>query len=532
MIQDNFKRTVLKIKYKNMSLNLLVILLLSSFFMPFFRVEAYAISPYTPGTLGICTIANPTYDPSNSNDSPHPSEYNRVYFGWIPENPKARVYNDPFNGPSDPELINPYGDLSNIPLYWRVLNTQSNDCREYKKEALFMLMEYSLPNGISWDNRSSSRQRWSIEVEENNDNNDDDYNTIMSTESENGEKTDSSIRLFLQGSSCNASYDGINPGQVDPDDPTKVLPGKYGFYDDCFSSAEQRAILSTQNNERDNWYNSGLSPEFDKADMPNFHTSKDGNNFRIVGDTSDASTACAYGCGLKGDTIFLLSAKEILNKEYGFDNSYGQEILSNDEYIYATIFDTNRIVRNLSYSSGSNNLWWLRSASFSSSGIAMVFNGALSVNSSISSDCHVRCALNIPLHSILMVSDASSEGMSPSITGNNIVAQFSPINTTSQFINNSPNPLYLKRTKFTYGTSEFSTQPLPESDPVVISPNPTVSPTPGFYGYGDGAKLTIVDDSMQFSLTNPSPNSTVNVYSGNKITISYSGAKNTYGTEN
>ncbi|MBP5426347.1 MAG: hypothetical protein J6Y29_00370 [Clostridiales bacterium] len=37
---------------------------------------------------------------------------------------------------------------------------------------------------------------------------------------------------------------------------------------------------------------------------------------------------------------------------------------------------------------------------------------------------------------------------------------------------------------------------------------------------------------MEFDLASPSANSTVNVCSGDKITISYSGAKNTYDTEN
>ncbi|MBP5427474.1 MAG: hypothetical protein J6Y29_06290, partial [Clostridiales bacterium] len=65
------RRTACSVKNKFKAI--IVPMLMGTFFYAFFRIEAYATSPYTPGTLGICTIANPTYDPNNENNVPHPS---------------------------------------------------------------------------------------------------------------------------------------------------------------------------------------------------------------------------------------------------------------------------------------------------------------------------------------------------------------------------------------------------------------------------------------------------------------------------
>ena len=112
--------------------------------------------------------------------------------------------------------------------------------------------------------------------------------------------------------------------------------------------------------------------------------------------------------------------------------------------------------------------------------------------------------------------------MSPSITENNTVAQFQAIDTTSQSIGGSPNPLYLERTKFTYGTTNNSTPSL--SAPVTISPSPIASPTPGFYGYGAGAKLTIVDDTMTFDIEDKNTRH-IESSGDRNLTISYKNAK-------
>ena len=100
----------------NCSLELLgLLLMLGTFFLPAFCVDAYAgIEPNhnAPGTLGVCNIANPTYDTRNGNEIPYPSEYNRVYFGWIPTETTGTI-----------DGTSPYGSTTNVPMYWRVLNT-------------------------------------------------------------------------------------------------------------------------------------------------------------------------------------------------------------------------------------------------------------------------------------------------------------------------------------------------------------------------------------------------------------------------
>ena len=127
----------------NCSLELLCLLLiLGTFFLPKFSVDAFASAA---GTLGVCNIQNPTYDERNDNDKPYPSEYNRVYFGWVPKTTTGIAKNagdtnvDPY--------VNGTLDMHNTPLYWRVLNTKANDVN--KTPALFMLTEYCLANNIA-----------------------------------------------------------------------------------------------------------------------------------------------------------------------------------------------------------------------------------------------------------------------------------------------------------------------------------------------------------------------------------------------
>ena len=124
----------------NRSLELLCLLLiLGTFFLPTFSVTVNAKN--APGTLGICDIENPRYDSENGDNNPHPSEYNRVYFGWIPDATTGEI-----------DGTSPYGDVKNVPIYWRVLNTTANDT--LATPALFMLTEYTLPTGVKWDNGS------------------------------------------------------------------------------------------------------------------------------------------------------------------------------------------------------------------------------------------------------------------------------------------------------------------------------------------------------------------------------------------
>ncbi|MBP5427653.1 MAG: hypothetical protein J6Y29_07215, partial [Clostridiales bacterium] len=505
------------LRSNNKALTMLIILLLSSFFMPFFSREIYA-SPYTPGTLGICTIANPEFRSDGDNTITDASIYNRVYFGWIPDNPSGRAINCINDGTVN--IINPYSGAYNRPIFWRVLQTEANDVN--KTKALFMLMEYGL-NYISWDMRHQSNtsnpgnQRWNR-----------------------GNTTDSSLRKFLQGSSCALSLTNnvINGTAVDP-------CGNSGtsFYDECFDIVEQNTILETINNERDNYLKEGGAQNVLEctasygptgADRPYAYMEKG----KLAGDTSSNvykknTKACIYcGCSLNGDKIFLLSVKESLNKAYGFSDAYDYFLSSNGRYRQRQ--DVNRRTRMLSTPTASNTRWWLRSAySYDRfSVVGVIDSGTVDRTTTDNDSTCVRCALNIPLSSVLMTSSANNTSSTPAITQSSDVAKLTPMPNSSL---NPSNPAYIVRTKFLYGNNNSNVTILDTTgNDATETINTEVDniPTSIENTYSSGAKLTIVDDSMQFSLTNPSPNSTVNVYSGYKITISYSGAKNTYGTEN
>ena len=68
--------------YKRMKLKGETIALAMAFFYALTYTPAYADN--AAGSLGVCNIENPAYDEANGNNNPHPSAYNRVYFGFIP----------------------------------------------------------------------------------------------------------------------------------------------------------------------------------------------------------------------------------------------------------------------------------------------------------------------------------------------------------------------------------------------------------------------------------------------------------------
>ncbi|MBP5426361.1 MAG: hypothetical protein J6Y29_00445 [Clostridiales bacterium] len=496
--------------------------------MPFFRCKVHATSPYTEGTLGICTIANPEYRSNGDDTSTDASIYNRVYFGYIPNNPTGRAVNNTCDGNNSStdhiSVVNPYKAsnntiVQNVPIYWRVLNTTANDIN--KTKALFMLMEYGLPQDISWDMRyflnttNPGGQRWT-----------------RFDENGNAISTDSSLRKFLQGSSCTLPLTNnvINGTAIDP-------CGNSGtsFYDECFGIAEQNVILWTINNERDNWsinsypYNNNNICAIAKpaaygpndADRPLGYIDLDNNNFRVAGDTStnivkNPSSNLAYiycGCSLNREKIFLLSVKESLDTNYGFSNIY--DYYDTWDCGYRTRRDTNRICRKFCETRQDNNRWWLRSAfSYITSSMGFINQRGLCTDndSNVNFSC-VRCALNVPLSSILMVSDASSTGISPST--NSPIATFTPMPGTSL---SNTNPAYLVRTKFQYSTTDSG---------ITISSHDGSNAVVSISGLADhakGAKLTIVDDTMTFDIEDKNTRHIES--SGNRnLTISYKNAK-------
>jgi hypothetical protein len=337
------------------------------FFLLFFTVDIYAVEN-AKGTLGICYIKDPVYDENNRDNTPYATEYDRVYFGWIPESPKARLYNKGATA-----LINPYEGISDAPLYWRVLNTKSNASNE--ENALFMLMEYALPTKVPWDNRESGNgQRWS------------------NGSSGSSETTDSQVRVFLQGTSFKGTYAGGSNSLVNVNSAGEITSDKKGFYDECFEREEQEAILETVNGERDNWNNSSgigrceKDPIFGADGSDRIRICKNPGNTTLSNLTFDDSyldgTNNYYvlcGCGLRGDKLFLLSAKEALNKDYGFSNAYDWD-RTGDSKGYCVSRDTNRIAKQLLPSGGGNSHWWLRSACSSfSNNVAYVYS---------SGECH------------------------------------------------------------------------------------------------------------------------------------------------
>ena len=105
---------------------------------------------------------------------------------------------------------------------------------------------------------------------------------------------------------------------------------------ECFQGPEREAIMATINNEITEKKDQNLDP----SDKINWF------------DTSHY----AYGCGLTGDKLFLLSAKEAVNKSYGFA---GTEDKANIHPNYQGLADINRIAKR-GDAAGSSSFWWLR----------------------------------------------------------------------------------------------------------------------------------------------------------------------------
>ena len=287
------------------------------------------------GTLGVCNIANPTYNSSGST-------YNYVYFGDIP--------NDTTNYDS-----NAVGK----PILWRVLNTTAND--DNGTPALFMLTEYGISTK-AWDENNSGSsdsyrtcgQIW-----------DDYYATVSGYNSSYGLTRASTVRGFLQGieSGGVSTYNGA------------------GMYQKCFDPAEKEAIMTTVKTSE--------TMEV-KTDTCN-PTSIDDTRIAEAGTSSKinwySSSYYAYGCPLRGDTIFLLSAKEATNANYGFE--------ADNYYVSGTMYK-NRLCKQYA-SARSNSCCWLRSGcSANYTGVAPVReDGAGDYYGSNISDVALRTALNL-----------------------------------------------------------------------------------------------------------------------------------------
>ena len=164
-----------------------------------------------------------------------------------------------------------------------------------------------------------------------------------------------------------------------------------GTLHDCFTQIERNAILQT--------YNAEITQNKDEDIIDNITDKITWDNAQNV----------AYGSGLTGDKLFILSAKEASNKSYGFaDIENDHSNLNSWEYR-----DYNRRLKRRS-DTGNNNFiyWWLRSSSnVDKCGTCITDNGLASYMH-INSACGVRFALNIPMTNIIYTSAASNSNQS------------------------------------------------------------------------------------------------------------------------
>ena len=155
-------------------------------------------------------------------------------------------------------------------------------------------------------------------------------------------------------------------------------------YKDCFNNAERKVIMPTtkRSDKCKQWCGSG------------YYSCKSGDTKNEGADTS---------CKLNNDYIFLVSAEEVLDNKYGFSTAWN-----------SSAYDINRKVDE-AHTGGMWPGWWLRSAYSDSSNSVAYVNSSGSCNNydSYNTGYCVRCALNIPLSSVLMTSYASDEGASP-----------------------------------------------------------------------------------------------------------------------
>ena len=149
---------------------------------------------------------------------------------------------------------------------------------------------------------------------------------------------------------------------------------------DCFTEKEKEAILETTNGE------------IELQDKISWIYEEDG--------------VYANGCALGGEKLFLLSAKEAVNQNYGFARI---EDGGNME-----LADDNRIAKR-GNTIGENIDWWLRSKhTHDNNDVAIIdYDGSASSYSSYVDSVGVRFALNVNIADIIYTSSAS-EGTIPS----------------------------------------------------------------------------------------------------------------------
>ena len=116
--------------------------------------------------------------------------------------------------------------------------------------------------------------------------------------------------------------------------------------------------------------------------------------------------------GLIGDKVFLLSAEEVTNEDYGFANNADQDITSGEE---KSIYPVDINKRCHMANSDNSSWWWLRSAlSANNANISGVRGAANSGGTgSATYTSAVRFALNIPLDKIVYTSPAVSSIAAP-----------------------------------------------------------------------------------------------------------------------
>ena len=164
-----------------------------------------------------------------------------------------------------------------------------------------------------------------------------------------------------------------------------------GTLRDCFTQIERNAILQT--------YNTEITQNKDE-DIINGITDKiEWNDNQTV----------AYGSGLTGDRLFILSALEATNKNYGFaDIENDHSNLNSWQYR-----DLNRVLKRASDFANSPYIyWWLRSSSNVDKCGTCITDSGLAAYMHINSACGVRFALNIPMTNIIYTSAASNSNQS------------------------------------------------------------------------------------------------------------------------
>ena len=213
-----------------------LLLILGTFFLPAFRVDADATN--ATGTLGVCNIQDPTF--YNTTEKPA-SAYNRVYFGKAAS---QYSYNDP--------------SISNQPIYWRVLNTTANN--NEKTPALFMLTEYAIIPAMTF---GSSTSYSSSTVKTYLTNNvlpnffsSEEQSNIMYTT----KNAESDIK-FYNTSGCYAYDCALNNDKIFLMSTHELIKREYGF-NDYQSPNSGSAVYQSDYNRRTSCYPNGSNVEW------------------------------------------------------------------------------------------------------------------------------------------------------------------------------------------------------------------------------------------------------------------------------